>query len=241
MITRAWEGGSKIHRATQKMAAWTSISHICTRGLHSFRSFSHWRAASTVILCCRRPPSHHPSSLTSVSLVPALHLLLPSKPFWPNDTRPFFQHAQTISILSDLLYSLTPFVFQLSYAPLHFSTLSIRDTPTKLIRHFISRTFIFLHSALLIPHASALSVGTITPSYRHCLAFIHNSLLLSTMYSAPHAVYPSFILCFTSLSHPSSAANCDSMYLIQSTSSNDSPFSITCIRPRFSYLDHLIT
>ena len=27
--------------------------------------------------------------------------------------------AQTISILSDLLYSLTPFLFQLSYAPLH--------------------------------------------------------------------------------------------------------------------------
>ena len=26
-------------------------------------------------LCCPRPPSHHPSSLTSVSLVPALHLL----------------------------------------------------------------------------------------------------------------------------------------------------------------------
>ena len=43
-----------------------------------------------------RPPSHHPSSLTSVSLVPALHLLPPSTPFWPYGTYPFFILAQTI-------------------------------------------------------------------------------------------------------------------------------------------------
>ena len=64
-------------------------------------------------------PSHHPFSLTSVSLVPALHWLRPSTPFWPYGTHVFFPHAQTISILSDLLYSLTPLLFQLSYAPLH--------------------------------------------------------------------------------------------------------------------------
>ena len=28
--------------------------------------------------CCPRPPSHHPSTPTSISLVPALHLLPPS-------------------------------------------------------------------------------------------------------------------------------------------------------------------
>ena len=38
----------------------------------------------------------------------ALHLHPSSTPFWPYGTRPFFKHAQTISILSDLLYSLTP-------------------------------------------------------------------------------------------------------------------------------------
>ena len=70
-------------------------------------------------LCCPRPPSHHPSSLTSVSLIPTLHLLSPSILFWPYDTHPFFPHAQTISILSDLLYLLTLFIFQHSYAPLH--------------------------------------------------------------------------------------------------------------------------
>ena len=48
-----------------------------------------------------------------------------------------------------------------------FLTLSIRDTPTKLFKQFISRTFTFFLSALLIPHASAPynAVGTITPSY----------------------------------------------------------------------------
>ena len=71
------------------------------------------------VLCCPRPPLHLPSSLPSVSFVPALRLLPPSTPFRPYFTHLFFLHAQTISILSDLLYSLTPFLFQLSYAPLH--------------------------------------------------------------------------------------------------------------------------
>ena len=63
-----------------------------------------------------------------------------------------------------------------------FPTLPIRDTPTKLLKHLISRTFTFLLSALLIPHASAPynAVGTITPSYRHFLALIPNPLLCST-------------------------------------------------------------
>ena len=99
-----------------KMAARNSFSNICTRALHSFRSFA---PPPPLFLCCLRPPPHHPSSLTSVSLVPDLHLLPPSTPFWPYGTHPFFPHAQTISILSDLLYSLTNFLLQLSYAPLH--------------------------------------------------------------------------------------------------------------------------
>ena len=85
-----------------------------------------------------------------------------------------------------------------------FRTLSIRDTPTKLLKHFISRTFTFRLLALLILHASAQynAVGTITPSYIHFLAFISNPLLRSTLFNNPHALYPSFILCTTSLSHP---------------------------------------
>ena len=109
--------------------------------------------------------------------------------------------------------------------------LSIRDTPTKLLKHVISKTFTFLISALLIPRASAPynAVGTITGSYRHFLAFIPNPLLLSTLFSAPHSLYPSFILCTTSLSHLPSAVSYDPRNLKQSTSSIGWPFSITHI------------
>ena len=82
------------------MAAWNSFSYICTRALHSFRSFAHWRAASTVIPLLPKAtftPSIQP---TSVSLVPVLHWLRPSTPFWPYSTHLFFPHAQTISVLS---------------------------------------------------------------------------------------------------------------------------------------------
>ena len=128
----------------------------------------------------------------SVYLIADLHLLQPSTPFWPYGTHPFFPHAQTISILSYPLYSLTPCLFL---------TLSIRDTPTKILKHFISRTSTFLLSALLIPHASAPhnAVGTITHSYRHFSDFILNPLLFSTLFSSPHALNPSFILYTTSL------------------------------------------
>ena len=70
---------------------------------------------------------------------------------------------------------------------------------------------------------------------------IPNPLLLKTLFSAPQALYPSFILCTTSLSHPPSSATCDPRYLNQSTSSNGSPFSITYIRSPLPYLEHLIT
>ena len=42
-------GLSEITQCQAKMAAWNSFSYICTRALHSFRSFAHWRAAFTVI------------------------------------------------------------------------------------------------------------------------------------------------------------------------------------------------
>ena len=37
------------------------------------------------------------------------------------------------------------------------------------------------------------------------------------------------------------SATCDPRYIKQSTSSNSSPFSITCIQSLFPYLEHLIT
>ena len=70
-------------------------------------------------------------------------------------------------------------------------------------------------------HASAPynAVSIITSSYIHLLT-IPSPLLLSKLFSAHHALYPSFILCTTSLSHPTSAVTCDPRYLKQSTSSN---------------------
>ena len=119
ITTRGREGRPKEHRAKQnwpretnsviyvpELSTLSDLSRIVTQPPPSF-------------ICCPRPPSHHPSSLTSVSLVPALHFLPPSTLFWPCGTHPFFTHAKTISILSYLLYSPTPSLCQLSYATLH--------------------------------------------------------------------------------------------------------------------------
>ena len=92
-----------------------------------------------------------------------------------------------------------------------------------------------------IKHTHSHQDSTIIPSYRHFLAFISNPLLLRAPFSTHQALYPSFILCTASLSHPPSAATCDPRRLKQSTSSNGSPFSITCIRSPLPYLEHLIT
>ena len=61
---------------------------------------------------------------------------------------------------------------------------------SNLLKHFISRTFTFLLSALLIPHESATynAVGTITPSYTHFLAFIHNPLAKDTFQRSPSSI-----------------------------------------------------
>ena len=42
-------GRSERIQCLAKMAAWNSFSYICTRALYSFRSFTHWWAASNVI------------------------------------------------------------------------------------------------------------------------------------------------------------------------------------------------
>ena len=64
-------------------------------------------------LCCPRPPSsHHPSSLTSVPIVPVLHWLPPSTPSGHTLLiHSFHMPLPSHAILSDLLYSLTPFLY----------------------------------------------------------------------------------------------------------------------------------
>ena len=100
-------------------AKWPRETHSVTHapGLSTLTYLSRIDAQPPLsFLCCPKPPSHHPCNPTSVSLVHALHLLMPSTPFWPYNTHPFFSHAQTISILSELLYSLLPFY---SSSPTH--------------------------------------------------------------------------------------------------------------------------
>ena len=82
ITTRAWEGGPKEHRAKQK---WPRETHSITYvpGLSTLSGLSRTVAQPPPSFhCCLRPPSHHPSSLTSVSLVPVSHWLRPSTPFW---------------------------------------------------------------------------------------------------------------------------------------------------------------
>ena len=112
-------GRSEITQCQAKMAAWNSFSYLWTRDLHAFLSFARCRAASTVIPLLPKPtstPSIQPNLAvprTRSPLPSAINTLLAIR------YSPFFPRAQTISILSDLIYSLTHFLFKLFDAPLH--------------------------------------------------------------------------------------------------------------------------
>ena len=174
-----------------KMAAWNSFSYICTT-LPDLSLIDGQPPPS--FLCCPRTPSYHPSSLTSVSLAPAFHLLPPSTPFWPYGTHIFFPHAQTISMLSDLLYSLTPFLFQLSYAPLHsqlypfvtpqpnFSNTSSQEHSLSFSRHF-SYLMPLLHPTPLVQLLLHINTSWPLSPVLYCPA--HFSAL--PMLYAPHS------------------------------------------------------
>ena len=83
--TRAREGSPKEHRDKQKCPSEThSVTYV--PGLSTLSNLS--------CIVAQLPPSSHPSSLTSVSLVPALHLFPPSIPFWLYGTHPFFAQSK---------------------------------------------------------------------------------------------------------------------------------------------------
>ena len=142
-------------------------------------------------LGCRRPLSHHPSSLTSVSFVPALHfrnqhpsghtILIHSFHM------PKLSQCSLIALLANSLSIL---------ALLRTSSLSIHDTLTKFLKHFISRTFTFLFSVLLIPHDMG-SPLLCTTSLVQLLLHIDTSwplspvLYCSAHFSAPPRSIPS--------------------------------------------------
>ena len=184
--TKAREGGSKEHRAKQK---WPRETHSVTYvpGLSTVSDFSRiFAQPPPSFLCCSRPPSHLPSSLTSVSFVPALHLLPPSTPFGPYGTHPFFPHAQNISILSDLLYSLTPFLFRMStdlFSP--NSTNSLHYNQTSQTLHLKNIHFPSLgtsHAPCLSTLASSYTVDTSRP--------LSPVLYCFTFRWSPHSIPP---------------------------------------------------
>ena len=111
MTTMARLGSQKEHFTKQEKWPCETQSVAYAPGLSLFSIFLPLSCSLHRHSSCPRPPSHHPFSPTSVYLIPILRLLPPSTPFWPYGTHQFFPHAQTISILSDLLYSLTPFIF----------------------------------------------------------------------------------------------------------------------------------
>ena len=111
---------------------------------------------------------------------------------------------------------------------MHITSLSARvETGSPLLFHFPSLSS--SHTPCICSIQRRL-FGTIIPSCRRIFAIVNNSLLLSTLFSSPQALYPSFILCTTSISHHPFAATCEPRYLKQSTSSIGSPFSLACIR-----------
>ena len=151
--------------------------------LHMYQGsplFPIFRAASTVIPLLTKAtftPSIQPNlglPRTRPPLTSAINTLLAIR------ARPFFPHVQPINTLRSALIanSLSIPALLRTYS---FLTLSIRYTPTKLLKHFISRTFTFLLSALLVPHAAMPmlppynAVCTITTSSRRFLGLYPQS------------------------------------------------------------------
>ena len=121
ITTRAWEGGPK----DQKITGPCKNGRLKLVQIHIYQGSPCFPIFRTLSRSLHRHSSVAQGHQFTPSIQPNLSLLLnrphwlrPSTPFWPYSNHPFFPHTQTISILSDLPYSLTPFLFQLSYAHL---------------------------------------------------------------------------------------------------------------------------
>ena len=99
-------------------------------------------------LCCPRSPSHHPSNLT---LVCASVVYLYSTDFCHQHSSSHMVLIHSFHVSKPSQYSLIHSTCQLLSIPVllctsSLLTLSIGDTSTKLLKHFMSRTFTFLLS-----------------------------------------------------------------------------------------------
>ena len=108
-----------------------------------------------------------------------------------------------------------------------FLTPSICNTPTKLLKHFISGTI--KDTFFKIPYVFC-SVQSLWYTSCRDFALIPIPLLLSTLFRAPHCLYQSLILGTHPyhILHPLPLAT---QVLKKSTSSYGLPFCLTCIRP----------
>ena len=133
-----------------KMAAWNSFIFICIRGLHFFRSSTHWSAASTVIPLL-------PKDTFTLSIQHNLGLPRtrppPSTPFWQYGTHQFFQHGQTISIL--IFYYSSPthlYIPNYQFVTLqpNFSNTSSQEHSLSFSQHFFSYPMPLLRTTPLV-------------------------------------------------------------------------------------------
>ena len=146
ITTKAREGDPKKQSAKPKLPSKThSVTYV--PGLSTLSDLSCIVAQPpSSFLSCLRPPSHHPSSLTYVGLSRTRRPLT-------SDINTFLAIRYSfilstcpnhLNILSDLFYSLiTPFLFQLCYAPLlsklySFATLQPNFSNTSSQEHSLS-------------------------------------------------------------------------------------------------------
>ena len=203
------------------MTAWNSFSYICTRALHSFRSFAHCRAASTVIPLLPKAtftPFIQPNlglPRTRPPLTSAINTFLAIRNSFIIYTCPNHLNTLRSALLANSL-SLPAHLRTSS-----FLTLSIRDTPTKLLKHFISKTSLsfsqhFSYSMPLLPTSTLVQL----------LCHIDTSwpLYCSAHFSALPTLYTPYSVCvphpFHILHQLPRAIPC--RYLRQSASSNGS-------------------
>ena len=107
-------GGPKEHWNKAKMTKSHSIIYTYATVISTSSYLSHIiDKPPPSSIWCQKPPSRHPSNLTSFYSVSALHLLLPSTLFT------FSPYVQTVSMFSNSFYSPNHFQFKLFYASLH--------------------------------------------------------------------------------------------------------------------------
>ena len=148
MAVRRTQGQQKLPRETH------SWRYISTRALRSFRSFTHCHIASIVIPLL-------PKSTFTPSIRPNLGLPRTRPPLTsPINTLLDIRYSSILSTCPNHLHTLRSALLANSLsipALLHTSSFLLYpfETLQSHFSHFISRTFTFLTSALLILHASA--------------------------------------------------------------------------------------